>query len=104
MAVTYEVVLMNRQAMPEQYAEISLNVFHYRDPDCGIRGIHVIRGIRGISLLSRLSFFFVFIRLPVVKGLLSNDLCDGRPRDPERGRMLRITRAANGGAIFRLSG
>jgi len=47
MAVTYEVVLMNRQAMPEQYAEISLNVFHYRDPDCGIRGIHVIRGIRG---------------------------------------------------------
>ena len=27
MAVPYEVVLMNRQAMPEQYAEISLNVF-----------------------------------------------------------------------------
>jgi len=27
MAVPYEVVLMNRQAMPEQYAEISLIVF-----------------------------------------------------------------------------
>ena len=78
MAVPYEVVLMNRQAMPEQYAEISLNVFHYRDPDCGIRGIHVIRGIHGIPLTPRLPFSFVFIGLPVAKGLLLNDLCDGR--------------------------
>ena len=80
LAVAYEVVLMNRQAMPEQYAEISLNVFPLsRSRLRNSRNSRNSRDSRDPSTI-RSVFLFCFHKITSGARLLVRSVGDGHHR------------------------